>query len=80
MNANHIILEALGAAVYDANKRGEISDQDVEHYIGNEPVSHVFVPYGDMDEDDLAAIREASEADLVIKIAYWRGVVDSLAD
>ncbi|WKW87310.1 hypothetical protein SEA_CHARGERPOWER_95 [Mycobacterium phage Chargerpower] len=73
-NSQHIVLEALENAVYEAIDQGTLDAYVLE----NVPQSHVFYPEpGEYwDEDDVAAIRSVGDSDLAAKIAYFSELLD----
>lgn len=76
MSSNHIILDALEAAVYERIGNGTL-DADV---LDNVPQSHTFYPSdGDVDyydEDSVAAVRAVGDSDVLAKINFYRQVLD----
>lgn len=74
MNSQHIILDALIAAVEAAVDEGRVP-ADV---LFNAPQSHVFMrePGEYWDEDDIESIRLVGENDLAEKIWYYSQVLD----
>lgn len=77
MNSQHIILNALTAAVEEAVDEGRLS-ADV---LVGAPQSHVFMrePGEYWDEDDIEAIRLATENDVAEKIWYYAQALDRMA-
>lgn len=74
MRSQHIILDALESAVWEAVTEGRL-DRSV---YDNAPKSHVFTPEpGECwDEDDVAAIKAVGQNDLAAKIRYYSQVLD----
>ncbi|QYC55158.1 hypothetical protein SEA_BOILGATE_80 [Mycobacterium phage Boilgate] len=77
MNSQHIILNALTAAVEEAVNEGRLPAEVFD----DAPQSHVFMrePGEYWDEDDVEAIRLATENDVAEKIRYYAQVIDSMA-
>lgn len=77
MNSQHIILNALVAAVDEAVDAGRLPAEVFD----NAPQSHVFMrePGEYWDEDDIAAIRHVGENDVAEKIWYYSQVLDGMA-
>lgn len=76
MSSQHIILNALIAAVEEAVDEGRLS-ADV---LVNAPQSHVFMrePGEYWDEDDVEAIRHVGDVDVAEKIWYYSQALDRM--
>lgn len=74
MSSDHIILDALEAAVYERIDSGEL-DADV---LDGLPEGYVFYPndFDAYDEDSVAAVRAVGVQDVAAKIGFYRQVLD----